>query len=104
MVAYRGTAFGHGVAAAMGDPPLAVLAPVHLGGTQGVGAWLAVNRLVAGPQCPPGEGVAVVQGELRVVERGPDPREEVVVIGHALRMLPGSVTARCPSWSSGNRP
>jgi hypothetical protein len=43
--------------------------------------------LVAGPDRPTWCRVAVVQGEFRLVQRGPDPGLEVVAVGHALSML-----------------
>jgi len=137
--------FGHGVAMAMGYPPIAPLAAVHLGGPQTVGARLTVDRgrgvlesggighvaryvvrhqlerirravgetlpeggeqlvelslaigvapctqdahgLVARPKRPAGGWVAVVQRELRLVQRGLDPRQEIVTVDHAFSIL-----------------
>src|SRR5919197_2985707 len=48
------------------------------------------HGLVPGPECPASGRVPVVQGELRFVQGGLDPAEEVVAVTHA--------AAR--SWSS----
>jgi hypothetical protein len=41
------------------------------------------HGLVTGPERPAGGGVAVVQRQLRLVQRCPDPGQELVAIGHA---------------------
>jgi hypothetical protein len=45
------------------------------------------DGLVAGPDSPARARVAVVQRELRFVQRRPDPGQEVVAVGHLLIML-----------------
>src|SRR3954454_24344422 len=44
------------------------------------------DGLVARPDGPPGCGVAVVQGELRLVQRRRHPGQEILAVGHAPRM------------------
>src|SRR4029077_1565037 len=67
------------------------------------------HGLIAGPERPAWGGVAVVQGELRFVERALDPGQEVLAVGHAVSMLqatrhrpavPGARTQRRPEISS----
>src|SRR3954468_13804383 len=44
------------------------------------------DGLVARPDGPPGRGVAVVQGEFRLVQRRLRPGQEILAVGHAPRM------------------
>src|SRR5690349_8856186 len=46
------------------------------------------DRLVARPDRPARTCVAVVDGELRLVEHGLDPRQEVVAVAHATYQTP----------------
>ena len=50
------------------------------------------HGLIAGPDRPPGCRVAVVQRELRLVQRGLDPRTKILQVRHVLMMLPGLCT------------
>ena len=52
------------------------------------------HGLVAGPERPAWVRVAVVQGDLRFVQRGLDPGQEVVAVGHAVSMLLAQRLAR----------
>lgn len=44
------------------------------------------HRVVVGPERPARGRVAVVQGELRFVQRRLDPGKEVVAVGHAVNI------------------
>ncbi|MFF9908966.1 hypothetical protein [Streptomyces sp. NPDC013457] len=69
------------VFAAAGEQGLDLLAP-HGGAPRSQDAY----RLGARPERPPGSGVAVVQRDLRLVQRGPQPGQEVVSIAHVFIM------------------
>lgn len=55
------------------------------------------DRLVTGPQRLSERRVTVVQRELRVLERGCDPRQKVLVVAHAFMMLPAGRSGMHPS-------
>src|ERR1700733_1030095 len=58
------------------------------------------HGLVARPERPAGGRVAVVQRQLRFVQRCPDPGQEFVPIGHALSMLLISVPGHASAESA----
>src|SRR3954463_15729905 len=87
--AARPPSVSDGVAVAVSDLPLAVLAPVHLGGPQGVGARLTVDG---------GRGV-LQAGGIRHVAHDIE-RLQLERIGHAVGEAPSAVksssSSSCP--------